>query len=236
MASKSPTKQKDPSAVVRRWVGGARDWVTDFLAAALSDSSLVAIIAMGSSIRPRGHRRSDFDLLLIYQGARPAIKAPLEVDVRLFSTERIETEIATGNDVLGWAIKFGIALYDPQGYWGRLQDAWRGRLPLPSAAEARRRADQSLARAVEMLNVGDDSAADDLLLAALTQFARERLINAGVFPASRPKLPNQLRLLREDDSLGCLLDDAMFGDVRPARLLNSLREVLVQLTGATKGV
>src|SRR5437868_1009892 len=218
MATKSFTNQNDPSAVVRRWVGRARNWVIDFLAAAASDSSLVAIIAIGSSVRPRGHRRSDFDLLLLYQGARPTIKAPVEVDVRLFSTERIDTEIANGNDILGWAIQFGIALHDPRGYWRQLQDSWRGRLPLPSAAEARRRADQSLARAVEMLNEGDDSAADDLLLAALTQFARQRLIQAGVFPASRPELPDQLRQLRENDSLARLLDDAMFTDVPPTRL------------------
>lgn len=234
MAWKHLAKQKDPSAVVRRWVGGARDWVTDFLVAASADSSLVAIIAMGSAIRARGHRRSDFDLLILYQGTRLTIKAPLEVDLRLLSTDCIETEIAKGNDVLGWAIKFGVSLHDPQGYWGRLQEAWRVRLPLPSAAEARRRADQSLARAVDMLHVGDDSAADDLLLAALTQFARQRLIQAGVYPASRPELPDQLRQLRDSDSLARLLDNAMFADVPPKRLLGSLREVLAQRTIATK--
>ena len=227
-------KQKDPSAVVRRWVGGARDWVTGFLGAASSDSSLIAIVAMGSSIRPRGHRRSDFDLLVIYQRTRPAIKPPLEVDVRFVSTERIEMDIATGNDILGWAIKFGMALHDPQGYWDRLQDAWRERLPLPSADEARRRADQSLARAVEMLKIGDDSAADDLLLAALTQFARERLISAGVFPASRPELPDQLRQIREDDPLARLLHDAMFEHVPPTMLLRSLKRSLHAADRATK--
>jgi hypothetical protein len=78
--------------------------------------------------------------------------------------------------------------------------------------EARTRARQTLERAKEMLEVDDDSAADDLVLSALTQFARERLIEHHVFPASRPELPDQLRELNRDDPLARLLDSAMFGD------------------------
>ena len=63
-----------------------------------------------------------------------------------------------------------------------------------------------------MQEIGDESAADDLILASLTQLVRERLIRHGIFPASRPELPDQLRAIDCDDPLAQLLDDAMFGD------------------------
>jgi hypothetical protein len=187
-----------------------------------SNSSIVAIVVMGSAVRERGHRRSDFDLLLIYRGKRPAIKAPLEVDIRFLAIERIDDEIAKGHEILCWALKFGTALYDPQGYWDYLQQSWSNGIPLPSAVEARDRGQQALARAREMLRIGDESAADDLVLAALTQFARERLIKNGVFPASRPELPDQLRVIAQDDPLARLLEEAMYGDPVPSDLIDSL--------------
>lgn len=73
-----------------------------------------------------------------------------------------------------------------------------------------------------MLELDDDSAADDLVLAALTQFARERLLNAHVFPASRPELPNQLRTLHSGDRLATLLESAMLEDSTAKDLLDAL--------------
>ena len=212
----------DRAVVVRRWPGDSERWLAAFLEAAASNSSIVVIVVMGSAVRERGHRRSDFDLLLIYRGKRPAIKAPLEVDIRFLAIERIDDQIAKGHEILCWALKFGTALYDPQGYWDRLQQSWSNRIPLPSAVEARERGQQALARAIDMLRIGDESAADDLVLAALTQFARERLINNSVFPASRPELPDQLRVIAQDDPLARLLEEAMYGDPVPSDLIDSL--------------
>jgi predicted nucleotidyltransferase len=212
-------------AVVRRWAGDSERWLAGFLEKAPSDGSIVSIIVMGSAVRERGHRRSDFDLLLIYRGRRPVIKAPMEVDVRFLSIEQIDDKIAKGHEILGWALKFGVALYDPQGNWEQLQASWRDRVPLPSAIEAGDRGRQALERAIEMLHIGDESAADDLALAALTQFARERLIKNHVFPASRPELPDQLRGTDGDDLLARLLDDAMYGDPSPSELISALKEM-----------
>ena len=217
--------QTDRVAVIRRWAGDSERWLAAFLEAAPSNSSIIAIIVMGSAVRERGHRRSDFDLLLIYRGKRPVIKAPLEVDIRFLAIERIDDEIAKGHEILCWALKFGTALYDPQDYWDHLQQSWSKRIPLPSAIDARDRGQQALTRAAEMLQVGDESAADDLVLAALTQFARERLIKNDVFPASRPELPDQLRQIHEDDPLAEILEDAMYGDSMPSNLINQLKQM-----------
>ena len=73
-----------------------------------------------------------------------------------------------------------------------LVERWEGRLPFPSAEAADARADRA-ARAAEGLRAGgDDEAADEVRLAALTQRARARLLRVGIFPLSRPELPDQL--------------------------------------------
>jgi hypothetical protein len=73
-----------------------------------------------------------------------------------------------------------------------------------------------------MLKIGDDSAADDLILAGLTQLVRARLIESRIFPASRPELPQQLRIISQQDPLAQILEDAMYGDFAPCDLLHRL--------------
>lgn len=216
-------------STIRRWIGDSKNWVSGLLDSAPSNTSIVAVVVMGSVVRERGHRRSDFDLLVLYRGTRPAIKAPLEVDIRFVAVDHLDEQISEGHEIVCWALQFGSALYDPELFWHRLQKSRAGRVPFPSAPEARARGEKSLARAVEMLQLGDESAADDLVLAALTQFARERLIKAGVFPASRPELPNQLRGLSKDDPLAQILDDAMFGDSVPTSLVSRLKHLQTQI-------
>ena len=212
----------DAAAVVRRWAGDSERWLDAFLKTAAHDSSIISIVAIGSAVRERGHRRSDFDLLVVYQGQRPRLEAPVEVDVRLVGVGLMDEQIAQGHEVLCWALKFGMVLFDRAGLWRNLQQSWGHRLPLPSAARAGERGRQALARARDMLEAEDISAADDLLLAALTQFVRERLIRNGVFPASRPELPDQLREISKDDPLAGLLEDAMRDESSPRDLLNEL--------------
>lgn len=208
--------------VVRRWVGNSEDWVKRFLDEAHAVRSVVCVVAMGSAVRDRGHRRSDLDLLVLFRGKRPSLKPPLEVDIRLYPVETVEEHLAAGHEVLGWAMKFGTAIYDPEGAWELLQIKFGGRVQLPSATEATDRARKSLAQAREMLQIGDESAADDLILAGLTQLVRERLIQGHVFPSSRPELPSQLRAISPENPLAQILEDAMYAEVAPTELLRRL--------------
>jgi len=220
--------QSERLSVIRRWVGGVKQWLSSFLEAVHFNESIVAVVVMGSVVRERCHRRSDFDLLLLYRGKRPVIKAPMEVDIRFISIEGLEEQICKGQEIICWALTFGSPLYDPELFWHRLESSWSGRVPYPSALDARERGEKSLARAIEMLEVEDESAADDLVLAAFTQFAREALIKGGVFPASRPELPNQLRNLSENHPLAQILDDAMFGDSHPSQLISRWNRLQTQ--------
>ena len=192
-------------AVICRWVGHSERWLAQFLEAVPSDPTIICVVVMGSAVRQRGHRRSDF-----------------EIDIRFASIEPAHAQINNGQEIVCWALKFGTAVYDPQGQWAHLREIWADRIPLPSATEARRRGEETLARATEMLEVGDDSAASDLALAAITQFVRERLIKAGIFPASRPELPEQLRRITETDPLADALEEAMYGEAPTGELLEVL--------------
>jgi len=162
------------------------------------------------------------DLLILFRGKRPSLHPPLEVDIRLHPIETADIQLASGQEVLGWAMKFGISVYDPEDAWEVLRGKFGDVIPLPSASDAALRAKQSLLRAREMLSIGDESAAEDLILAGATQLARERLIKSSSFPASRPELPNQLRAISPHDPLAEILDDAMYGEFTPSELLHRL--------------
>jgi hypothetical protein len=143
----------------------------------------------------------------------------------MYPLETVEEHLAAGHEVLGWAMKFGETLYDLDKAWETLEDKFRDQVPLPSASEATKRARESLMRAREMLKTGDESAADDLILAGLTQLVRARLIKSQIFPASRPELPQQLRIISPQDPLAQMLEDAMYGDFAPLHLLRRLDTV-----------
>ena len=214
--------------VVRRWVGDSKNWLERFLADAKPNPSIASVIVMGSAIRERGHRRSDLDLLVLHRGKRPAIAAPLEVDIRWYPLEKADDLLAVGHEVMCWAIQLGVPLLD-SGAWAELQSRWAGRVPLPSASEAVLRGKRSLQRAREMLSAGDELAASDLLLAAVTQFVRARLIDHGIFPASRPELPKQLLAVSPSDPLAALLERAMYQEDDPSELAAKLEAIAPEL-------
>jgi predicted nucleotidyltransferase len=210
------------AGLIRRWAGGAKPWLRAFLSDAASDNNIRSLVALGSAVRQRGHRRSDLDLLIVFSKDRPVLNPPLEVDVRLYEADAVERKLASGHEIIGWAMKFGRALHDKEHYWKTLYDKWKDRIPLPSPGEAAQRARRSLESARKMLEVGDESAAEDLILASATQFVRHRLIVRGVYPASRPELPSQLRSTIPDDPLSALLDDCMYGKRRASDLFHEL--------------
>jgi len=210
---------------IRRWAGHSESWVTSFLRDVRACPSIVAVVAIGSAVRNQGHPRSDLDLVVLYRGQRPALSPPAEVDIRLYAIPSVEEKLATGHEVLGWAIQFGIPLYDPEGVWERWSRKYRHRVALPSAAQAADRAERAFLRAREMLSVGDESAAEDFLLTAATQWARQRLIQHGVFPASRPELPDQLKAISPNDPLAPILEDALHGNSPASELYDRLAAI-----------
>lgn len=177
----------------------AKRWVTDFLKNVTSDPNVLAVIGMGSSVRPNV-TSVDLDLVVICQdSAKFRYYPPMEVDVRKFDGAAVPQEIQSGNDLLGWCIKFGVVLFDRSGFWNQILQQCSGRLPLPSAQAARERAEITKGRTEELLKMGDTEAALEQQVSYFTHMARAVLIDHAVYPASRPELPDQLREVGETE-------------------------------------
>ena len=183
-------------ADVLRWpTERSRVWTCTLLERARLDGSLLAVVAIGSAVRPNVSS-ADLDLIVIRADTPPLThNAPLEIDLRDCPVAEIDAQVASGNDLLGWAVKFGKVLFQRDRYWDRLTNSWRDRLPLPSSAIAHQRATNAQRRLAKLLALGDPEASQEQAVSYLTHLARAELIQRGVYPASRPELPSQLRAI-----------------------------------------
>jgi hypothetical protein len=187
-------RSSDSPPQVLRWpTERARKWTCEFLNSAPANAGLLAVIAIGSAVRPNVVS-ADLDLVAISAEGTPLpISPPMEIDLRVYPAATLDAQIATGHDLLGWAIKFGRVLFQRDRCWDRIVDTWENILPLPSAALARKRAASAHVRLSKVLELGDTDAGHEQAISYLTQLARAELLERGVYPASRPELASQLR-------------------------------------------
>lgn len=178
----------------------AERWLEDFLARAPENTSLLAVVVTGSAVRPVA-RSYDLDLLVVYSGGRPALRPPppIDVDVRFVARDDFADAIAGGNEHLLWAIAHGSPLFDRDRVWAEIVETWGRTLPLPPAERSLFRARRASRYAAELREMGDDEAAAEQSLSALTHLAWARLLAQGVLPLSRPEIPEQLRRHGEVD-------------------------------------
>lgn len=194
---------------MRHWPSDeAREWVEAFVRNAGDDPRVCAIVAYGSAVR-EVPGSGDVDLLYVFSGdgIREDIP-PMDIELRGFSAETVDERITSGDEVLGWSLRLGIPLFERDGYWTRLKARWANQLPFPSATAAEERAARAFKTAEGLEAGGDEDAARELRLSALTQQARARLIRCGVFPLSRPELAVQLASVGERN-LASELDHAL---------------------------
>lgn len=194
MFTKPLSPAERASGLVLRWpTPQSRDWTTAFLESAGRNPNILAVVAIGSAVRPRVPT-ADIDLLVICKDPHVLNEVPpLEVDLRAYSGADIHTQLAGGHDLLGWAVRFGRVLFQRGCFWDGIVDSWRHRLPLPSSEVARARAARAFRHFTNVFRLGDTDAAREQALSYLTQLARAELLDRGVYPASRPELAEQLR-------------------------------------------
>jgi hypothetical protein len=214
------------SKAVRRWPTlRAKTWTLQFLESALNDPNIVAVIAIGSAVRPNV-ASVDLDLVVICQEpSKLKVKPPIEIDLRAFAADQVNSLIKNGNDLLGWAVNYGAALFQRAQSWDLVLQAWRDHVPLPSADIANRRARDALHRLKTMVELGDFDAAQEQALSYVTHLARAELLEKGQHPASRPELPEQLRAIGFDEMaalLERLIGDATARDEDVTKLLREL--------------
>jgi hypothetical protein len=190
---------------IRRWpTARAKEWTRSFLDLAEGDDNIVAVIAIGSAVRP-AVQSADLDLVVICnEPAKMKVRPPIEIDLRAYPSSEVTELIEGKNDLLGWAVMFGEVLFQRDGYWDAVLASWKDRIPLPSCETAVKRADKALDRLREMLDLGDQSAASEMALSYLTNLARAELLDSRQFPRSRPELPGQLREMGSTRLAQCL--------------------------------
>lgn len=210
---------------VLRWpTPKSRVWTTNFVHVAEESANILAIVAIGSAVRPRV-RSADLDLIIICQEPKAIRdKPPIEVDLRVYRSSEVDALMEQGNDLLAWALIYGKALYQRDGFWDQFVARWKHRHPLPSFQTARRRADEAYRRLEQMLESGDHDAVWEQAVSYATHLARASILKQGQHPASRPELPRTLRSLGDTlvaDSLERLLEDKLSA----AQLLKLVRDL-----------
>lgn len=200
---------KSIAEAVRRWPSDeAREWVRSFIPQACSHPSILAVVAFGAAVRTACFT-ADVDLLVIYERPKPPIEGrPIDVDIRWYERSQAEQFISEGQELLGWIVRFGELICERKGYWTKIRQEWLDRMPFPSATVAQERVERAWGLYKELVEMGDEDAAQEQRLVALTQEARAKLIRQGVYPASRPELPDQLRGINET-ALAEKLDHAL---------------------------
>lgn len=179
---------------IYRWpTPRSKAWIIDFLNSCHPNDNILAVVAVGSSVRPTVSS-ADLDLLVVCRDpARLKAKPPIEVDLRAYTGSELDTLISSGNDMLGWAVNFGRLLFQRESFWDAVLRKWRQHLPFPSAETAGRRADDAFRHLINVFESGDLDAAHEQALSYVTHLARAELLRRGVYPTSRPELPKQLR-------------------------------------------
>ena len=196
----------------------AREWTRDLVA---RHGERLVVVAIGSAARGRARSGSDLDLVVVHRGARPEQRPPPEVEVRWVSWSMVDAALADGDDVLAWALGFGMPLHDPRGTWSEFASAWRSKLPLPSVEVSAQREARARCLARDLLAAGDDDAAAEQALAMLTHRARRLLAVHHVFPLSRPELVEQLRRAGEGEAAD-LLQNALTERMTPQAILAAI--------------
>jgi hypothetical protein len=172
--SQTPEQQAITAAVMRR-------------AIALGASGFALT---GSTARKRRTAISDLDYHVI--GKRPDVSdLPGDVDVVATSATRFRSRLIEGDDFIQWTLRCGCILYDGGVMRTGVQlivegDLWpSGQRKLDTLAIHR-------AEVERLLQMGDQSAAQEQLRAMLTTAARGLLLQARAFPLARKELPAQL--------------------------------------------
>ena len=155
------------------------------------------MVAFGAALRTTRFT-ADVDLLVIYEHEEPTFEGrPMDVDIRWYERTKAESFIREVQEMLGWVLRHCELLCERDGYWTKIREEWVSRMPFPSAEVAEQRVERAWRLYRELREMGDDDAVREQGLVALTQEARAKLIRQGVYPASRPELPEQLYAINE---------------------------------------
>ncbi len=181
----------------------------------MSDSATVVLI--GSSARGTTHGGSDVDVLVIHEDDRRIkLDRPGDIHLQQDSRSRFLQRLEKGDDYPGWALRFGIPISAPDGWWDKQVAAERENPHWPDYRPKVDHAKKRILTSRQLLDVGDVYAASEELMLAASHVARAVLLKNGEFPLSRMELPSQVGDIAPD--LASLLSRLINGEYAPDKL------------------
>jgi predicted nucleotidyltransferase len=168
-----------------------RKYLRDLLRRQDDGSEAVVLVgswARGTYVSPL----SDIDVLLV--GGSVPREAPPGVQLLRVSLNELRARVASGDDFLQWALRYGMALKGRR-RWEKLREELLQRALWPEPDVKVRQAARRYRVAKALFDMGDLDAAQEEARFALSHLARAQLLSQHVFPLSRPELPDQLRAL-----------------------------------------
>ena len=192
-------------------------------------ANTATVVLVGSGARGVRNPRSDIDILVLHDdGHRIRLKRPGDIHLQQVSRSKFLRRLEKGDDYPCWALRLGVPLHDPDGWWA---EQVATELHSPHWPDWRAKVEHARKRmrmASELLDTGDVDAASEEFLFAASHLARATLLRHGVFPLSRPELPSQIDAA--DPGLARLLQRLIGGEIDPADL-RSVESILDQRLG-----
>ena len=180
-------------------------------------ANTATVVLVGSGARGVRNPRSDIDILVLHDdGRRIRLKRPGDIHLQQVSRSKFLGRLENGDDYPSWALRLGVPLHDPDGWWAEQVAAELGSPHWPDWRVKVQHARKRMRMAPELLDTGDVDAASEEFLFAASHVARAILLRHGVFPLSRPELPSQIE--SDDPGLARLLVRLIGGTMDPADL------------------
>lgn len=179
----------------------------------------ISVILVGSVARSTHTSQSDLDLLVISDRPTVVERHPDRLHVQALTTQQFMERLRAGDDFAAWCVRYGVPIVTAK--------PWLDIVNSPEAAiwpdwhKKVRHAARRLTIAGALLETGDIAAAGEEMLYAVSHTARAILLEARIFPLSRPEIIIQLREA-DHERLARILEDLSYQEPTKAALNRDL--------------
>lgn len=166
--------------------------VSAFLAALNRESpaEATAVLLIGSVARSAATMESDLDLLVLTEQEVVVDRTSGRLHVQFMLELDFLERLRKGDDFAAWCARFGIPV-QPGPIWTRILQSPEAK-NWPDWRQKIDHASRRLLLANELMALGDEAAATEELLYAVSHVARALLLKEDRFPLSRPEMVRQL--------------------------------------------
>lgn len=182
-----------------------QDFVRDVSSA--NKDEQISVILIGSVARSTHSSQSDLDLLVISDRSALVERHPDRLHVQVLTTQQFTERLRAGDDFAGWCVRYGVPIVAAKP-WLDIVNSVEAAI-WPDWHRKIRHAGRRLVLAAALLETGDIEAAREELLYAVSHTARAILLQARIFPLSRPEIISQLRESNHD-RLAIILEDLSY--------------------------